>query len=66
MQLTVRDVEDLPVPVPPLELQAKLAALVGAGDRAYRSAVEVATMRRVLVDSIVTHALLDPVQGRDK
>ena len=64
MQLTVKDVEDLPVPVPPLELQAKLAALVDAGDRAYRSAVEVASMRRALVDSIVTRALLDPAQEK--
>jgi restriction endonuclease S subunit len=60
MQLTVKDVEDLLVPVPPRELQAKLAALVDEGDRAYRTAMAAATTRQTLVESIVTRALLDP------
>jgi restriction endonuclease S subunit len=59
MQLTVKDVEPLLVPVPPAHLQAKLAALIDAADSAYRSALAAATLRRTLADSLVESALLD-------
>jgi restriction endonuclease S subunit len=62
MQLTVKDLDALPVPVPPYELQLKLAYLGDAEELAYRSALDAALRRRDLVDSLVSQALVCHIQ----
>jgi hypothetical protein len=60
MQLTVKDLQDLPIPQPPLDIQKRLAELVTVAEVAYRSAIDAASMRRALVDSFLTRVLLEP------
>jgi len=64
VQITVKDIEDLPVPVPPRDVQEKLAELIEAEDRTRHAAIEAANARRTLVASFIEHALLEPVQKR--
>jgi len=59
IQLTIRDIEDLRVPLLPLDLQRQLAALCDAEDLAYQSAMTAANARRALVEAFVIRALLD-------
>lgn len=63
MQLTIKDLEDLPVPIPPHDIQAKLADLIDTGERAYRSALEAAAARRALGETLIDHTLLGHTQG---
>ena len=58
MQLTIKDLEDLPVAIPPHDIQTKLVNLIDTGERTYRLALEAAAARRALGDMLVDHALL--------
>lgn len=60
VQLTARDVADLPVPVPALHAQSEIAALVEAEEDHYRSAIEAAERRRALVMKLVEELLPTP------
>jgi restriction endonuclease S subunit len=62
MQLTAKDIAELRVPVPPRDVQMKLAALIEAEDRAYRSALEAAKARRSLVEALIASALSGPAE----
>jgi hypothetical protein len=61
MQLTVKDLEDLPMPVPPLAVQGRLAEIIDVENWAYRRAIEAANARHALVESFIAHALLGPI-----
>lgn len=63
MQLTIKDLEDLPVPIPPHDVQTRLADLFDTNERAYRSALEAAAARRVLGETLIDHTLLGHTQG---
>jgi hypothetical protein len=63
MQLSIKDIEDLAVPVLGDELQALLTDLLDAEERAYEAALRVARKRRALVESLVTRALLAPTES---
>jgi restriction endonuclease S subunit len=63
MQLTIKDLEDLPVPMPPHDIQAKLVDLIDTGERTYRIALEAATARRALGETLIDHTLLGRTQG---
>lgn len=58
VQLTVKDLEDLPVPLPPRELQQELAELIDAEQEHHQAALQVAALRRALVDGMVSEILL--------
>ena len=61
VQLTVKDIENLPVPVPPLALQQELAKLIEAEQEHHQAALRVAALRRELVDGMVAEVLLSAV-----
>ena len=65
MQLTLKDLEDLPVPMLPLELQAELVLLIQAEREHYWSALAAANLRRARVETLVSRVLLGkkPAQG---
>lgn len=63
IQLTVKDLEDLPVPLPPMALQVELAALIDAEEEHHRSALHAAALRRGLVEGLVSDVLLSPPGG---
>jgi restriction endonuclease S subunit len=56
MQLTAKDVASLPIPVPAIKIQEKIALLVEHEERAYRSAIDAASRRRSLVNALLTSA----------
>jgi len=58
MQLTVKDFEDLPVPVPPLGVQKDLVELIDAEEQHYRNSLDAARMKRQAVSDVISHALL--------
>ncbi|MFL5354674.1 hypothetical protein [Archangium sp.] len=58
VQLTVRDLENLPVPLPPRELQHELAALIEAEQEHHEAALRAAAVRRALVDGLISEILL--------
>jgi len=53
MNLTVRALSTLTVPVPPLADQQRLVALLTAADEAYATATQAATVRRRLAQAVV-------------
>lgn len=63
IQLTLRDVEDLPVPLPPSELQQQLASLIDAEEEHHRCALRAAALRRALVEGLVSDVLLGPASA---
>lgn len=63
MQLTAKDIATLRVPVPPIHLQDKISTLVNAEEQAYRTAIEVADLRRSLVTGMVAHVLMAQADG---
>lgn len=63
MQLTIKDLEDLPVPIPPHDVQANLVDLIDTGERTYRVALEAATARRALGEILINHTLLGYTHG---
>jgi restriction endonuclease S subunit len=65
MQLTIKDLGDIPVPVPPREIQTKVAALLEAESLAYRVALEAANGRRALVGALISRTLLGREKNRD-
>lgn len=64
VQLTVKDLEDLPVPLPPRELQREFAELIEAEQAHHQAALRAADLRRALVDGMVSEILLPP--GREE
>jgi hypothetical protein len=60
MQLTVKDLQDLPMPLPPLAMQRKLAELSDIAGDAHRRALEAASARYTLVEAFLVQALLAP------
>jgi restriction endonuclease S subunit len=58
VQLTVRDLENLPVPLPPRGLQQELTALIEAEQEHYEAALRATALRRALVDGMVSEILL--------
>lgn len=63
MQFTVKDIQDLPVPVPPMDVQSDLASLVEAEDEHHRWALLAAEKRRELTMNAVEHMLRNPSQS---
>jgi restriction endonuclease S subunit len=53
MNITVKALSGLPVPVPPREQQAQIAAMYAAADEAYRTATAAAEQRRRLAMQII-------------
>lgn len=60
ISITARDLADLPIPVPPLDVQHRAAALVAESEAACRHAVEAAALRRDLGLNIAVRYLLTP------
>ena len=58
MQLTIKDLQDLPMPLPPLAMQRKLAALSDTAGDAHGCAVEAASARHALVEAFLVQTLL--------
>ena len=58
VQLTVKDLENLPVPLPPRELQQELAALIEAEEEHHQAALRAAALRRALAEGMVADVLL--------
>jgi hypothetical protein len=58
LQLTVRDLESLSVPLPPRELQQELAELIEAEEAHHQAALRAVALRRALVDAMVTDILV--------
>ena len=58
VQLTVRDLEKLSVPLPPRELQQELAELIEAEQEHHQAALRAVALRRELVDGMVADILL--------
>lgn len=62
VQLTARDLVELPVPLPPLRMQKELVALLEAEEEHYWSALQAAHLRRELVEALVSE-VLGPIEG---
>lgn len=62
MNITVKALSNLPVPVPPLEVQGQLVELLKAADAAYEAAVSAAETRRRLAHEVV----VDGIIGREQ
>ncbi len=58
MQLTAKDIAALVVPVPPQDVQRRIASVVDARERAYRLALRAASARRGLCDEAIVRVLL--------
>ncbi|MFP2906364.1 restriction endonuclease subunit S [Pyxidicoccus sp. 3LFB2] len=63
VQLTVKDMEDLPVPLPPRALQQELAELIEAEQEHHEAALRAAALRRAVVDGMVSEILLPASEG---
>lgn len=63
VQLTARDLAELPIPLPPMRVQTDLVALVEAEEEHYWSAMRAAHLRRALVETLVAEVLLGPSAG---
>lgn len=57
LSLKVSDVARLQVPVPPLDMQRRLAALIEAAEEHHRAAVDAADRRRAIAQGAVEHVL---------
>ncbi|ATB34802.1 hypothetical protein CYFUS_000209 [Cystobacter fuscus] len=64
MQLTAKDLEDLPVPVPPMPVQMELVALMEAEAEHFQSAIQAAELRRSLTQRLVLD-VLSPSSGHE-
>lgn len=60
VQLTLKDMGELRVPLPPRELQHELAELIEAEQEHHQAALRAAELRRALVDGMVSEILLPP------
>jgi type I restriction enzyme M protein len=58
--LTVSDVENIEVPVAPLETQKKLAGLITAANNCYSTTIESANLRREIAYNIVHNFFIKP------
>ncbi|HLL01061.1 MAG TPA: restriction endonuclease subunit S [Myxococcaceae bacterium] len=63
VQLTVRDLENLDVPLPSIELQHELAKLIESEEEHHQAALRAVDLRRALVDGIVADLLLPTGKG---
>ena len=52
MNITVRALEDLPVPVPPIEHQKRIADMLESADAAHEAAIQAAARRRRLAGEV--------------
>jgi hypothetical protein len=64
MQLTTKDLEDLPVPVPPMPVQMELVALIEAEEEHFQNALQAAELRRALTEKLVLE-ILTPSAGHE-
>jgi hypothetical protein len=64
MQFTAKDLEDLPVPVPPTSVQMELVALIEAEEEHFQSALQAAKLRRTLTENLVLE-ILSPSAGHE-
>jgi hypothetical protein len=63
VQLTVRDLENLSVPLPPRQLQQELGELIESEQEHHQAALRAAALRRELVDGMVADILLPAGRG---
>lgn len=59
LALTVRDVAEVPVPIPPVDVQTIISRLIEVGEQQFRVSLRLATAQRLLVQSAAAQVLWD-------